>query len=161
MPEFYASVRFTRLDAIADILFSAAEEIKQDEESVEVEDAAAPVGPEGPKFKPVAFHEACVQRVQAALGVSLVKRSRAGYSSPDKDMALNCSVSKEHNPETNPNIGSHFIRTSRSSYVHIRRPMSPSVAAVASDSSSFLSPSSSRGLKDRGPRRKMTARTGM
>jgi hypothetical protein len=94
---------FTRLDAIADILFSAAEEIKQDEESVEVEDAAAPVGSEGPKFKPVAFHEACVQRVQATLGVSLVKRSRAGYSSPDKGVALNCSVSKEHNPEANPN----------------------------------------------------------
>lgn len=94
---------FTRLDAIADILFSAAEEIKQDEESVEVEDPAAPAGADGPKFKPVAFHEACVQRVQSMLGVSLVKRSRAGYSSPDKAVALNCSVSKEHNPDTNPN----------------------------------------------------------
>jgi hypothetical protein len=94
---------FTRLDAIADILFSAAEEIKQDDEAVEVEESTAPSGSEGPKFKPVAFHEACVQRVQSKLGVSLVKRSRAGYSSPDKKIALNCSVSKEHNPDTYPN----------------------------------------------------------
>ncbi len=94
---------FTRLDAIADILFSAAEEIKQDEEAVEIEDTAFPAGKEGPKFKPAAFHDACVKRVQAKLGVSLVKRSRAGYSSPDKVVALNCSVSKEHNPDTNPN----------------------------------------------------------
>ena len=94
---------FTRLDAIADILFSAAEEIKQDDQPAEVDDPSAPVGSEGPKIAPVAFHDACVHRVQAKLGVSLVKRSRSGYSSPDKSVALNCSVSKEHNPDTNPN----------------------------------------------------------
>ncbi len=94
---------FTRLDAIADVLFSAAEDIKQDDAPEEVEDEVDPVKVEGPKFKPVAFHEACVQRVQLKLGVSLVKRSRAGYSSPDKTIALNCSVSKEHNPDSHPN----------------------------------------------------------
>lgn len=94
---------FTRLDAIAELLFSAAEDIKQDDDSVEVEESAEPDKPEGPKFTPVAFHEACVKRVQLKLGVSLVKRTRAGYSSPDKETALICSVSKEHNPDTNPN----------------------------------------------------------
>ena len=94
---------FTRLDAIADILFTAAEEIKQDEESVEVADESSPAESDAPKFKPVAFHEACVQRAQAKLGVTFVKRSRSGYSTPDKAVALNCSVSKEHNPDTHSN----------------------------------------------------------
>ena len=44
-----------------------------------------------------------MQRIQGRLAVSLVKRSRTGYSSPDKTVALNCSVSKEHNPGTQPN----------------------------------------------------------
>jgi hypothetical protein len=115
---------FTRLDAIAEILFSATEEVKQDEETIEVGKAKAEFGSEGPRFKPVAFHEACVQRVQAYLGVSLVKRSRSGYSSPDKAIALNCSVSKEHNPETNPNYWfafhphqREFLHTYRRAYV--------------------------------------------
>lgn len=93
---------FTRLDAIADVVFSAAEEIKKEDS------ADKGGGPEDaksiePKAAPVAFHEACVKRVQAKLGVSLIKRSRAGYSSPDQTVALNCSVSKEYSPETNPN----------------------------------------------------------
>lgn len=95
---------FTRLDAIADVLFSAAEDIKYDESKVEVEvEEAEDTTSDEAKVPPVAFHEACVQRIQGRLGVSLVKRSRAGYSSPDKTVALNCCVSKEHNPETHPN----------------------------------------------------------
>ena len=94
---------FTRLDAIAEILFSAAEEIQKDDDSVELGDAVTSSVGDGPKLKPVAFHDACVARVQKALHVSLVKRSRAGYSSPDKAVALNCSVSKEHNPDSSPN----------------------------------------------------------
>lgn len=94
---------FTRLDAIAELLFSATEEVKQDEASAEVEEMVAPEKSEGPKFTPVAFHEACVKRVQAKLDVTLVKRTRAGYSSPDRAVAVLCSVSKEHNSESNPN----------------------------------------------------------
>jgi hypothetical protein len=45
----------------------------------------------------------CVKRINAKLGISFVKRSRSGYSTPDNSIALNCSVSKEHNPDTNPN----------------------------------------------------------
>jgi hypothetical protein len=115
---------FTRLDAIADVLFSAAEDIKQDDGPDEVEEEVDPVKVEGPKFKPVVFHEACVQRVQSKLGISLVKRSRAGYSSPDKTIALNCSVSKEHSPDTHPNywFAFHphqqgFLREHPNSYV--------------------------------------------
>ena len=100
---------FTRLDAIADVLFSTAEDIKQDESPVEVEEEPENPKSDEAKVPPVAFHEACVQRIQGRLGVSLVKRSRTGYSSPDKTVALNCSVSKEHNPGTHPNYWFAFL----------------------------------------------------
>ena len=115
---------FTRLDAIADVLFSAAEDIKQDETPVAVEDESDAGKPDGPKFTPVAFHETCVQKVQVTLGVALLKRSRAGYSTPDKTLALNCSVSKEYNPDTHPNYWfafhphqKDFLSTHPKSYV--------------------------------------------
>lgn len=92
---------FTRLDEIADILFSAAEEIKQ--ETVEIEEDLEDKKSKEPKFKPVAFHDACVSRIQGSLGLTFVKRTRAQYSTPDKSTVVNCSVSKEHNPETKPN----------------------------------------------------------
>ena len=94
---------FTRLDEIADILFSAAEDIKQETVSEDIEGGPKEIAAKEPKFKPVAFHDACMARVQAALSQTLLKRSRAKYSSPDKTILLNCSVSKEHDPDTHPN----------------------------------------------------------
>ena len=94
---------FTRLDGIADLLFSAAKEIKQEENEVELEPDDSAGKSEAPKIAPVSFHEECVNRVQKKLGVSLVKRTRSGYSTPDNKAGLVCSVSKEHSPEKNPN----------------------------------------------------------
>jgi len=93
---------FTRLDEIADVLFSAAEDIWQDPTPAEeVEPSPQPKTKE-PKFTPVAFHDACIARVQPVLGLPLVRRTRATYSSPDKSMVVTCAVSKEYNPETHP-----------------------------------------------------------
>ena len=94
---------FTRLDAIAEVLFSAAEDIKQDESPVEMEEEPEHTLSDETKIPPVAFHEACVKRIQLRLGIVLIKRSRVSYSSPDKTVALTCSVSKEHDPDTHPN----------------------------------------------------------
>ena len=94
---------FTRLDEIADVLFSTTEEVKQDETPPEVKEQSGAPKPEGEKTTPVAFHEACIKRVQAKLSLSFVKRSRSGYSTPDNTVALNVSVSKEHGSESNPN----------------------------------------------------------
>jgi hypothetical protein len=94
---------FTRLDEIADVLFSAAEDIKQDAVPSEDTETAPEPKTKGPKFTPVAFHDACITRVQAVLGQPLIKRTRASYSSPDKSLLVNCAVSKEHNPESHPN----------------------------------------------------------
>lgn len=93
---------FTRLDEIVDVLFSTAEDIKQEDTEVE---EVVPVDKKSkePKFKPVAFHEACISRIQAHLKENLIKRTRAQYSTPDKMLVVNCAVSKEHDPDTTPN----------------------------------------------------------
>jgi hypothetical protein len=85
---------FTRLDEIVDILFSTAEDIKQEDVPEEVEEDEAPE--RKPKFTPVAFHDACVVRIEKHLGKVLLKRSRATFSSPDGSLGLICAVSKEH-----------------------------------------------------------------
>jgi hypothetical protein len=93
---------FTRLDEIADILFSATEDIKQEAATTEVEEEPAKKKTKESKFTPVAFHDACILRIQAFLHETLIKRSRAQYSSPDKSVLVYCAVSKEHNSDTNP-----------------------------------------------------------
>jgi hypothetical protein len=97
---------FTRLDEIAEILFSTAEEIKgdqpEDEGEPETDDDHKAISKE-PKFTPVSFHNACILRIENKLSVSLIKRSKSLYTAPDNQVAVNCSVSKEHNPDTSPN----------------------------------------------------------
>jgi hypothetical protein len=92
---------FTRLDEIVDLLFSTAEDIKQ-EQVVETEEEDEKEGEEGrtadrkPKFTPVAFHDACVHRLEMALGTPLVKRSRATFAAPDQSLRVICAISREH-----------------------------------------------------------------
>ena len=87
---------FTRLDAIVDILFSAAEEAKQDE-VLELDEVSSDQIESEIKSTPKAFYEGCVARVEKVLNVTLVRRVRTGYSSSDGEIALTCSVSKEYN----------------------------------------------------------------
>lgn len=93
---------FTRLDEIADILFSAAEEIKQEAVTADEEEVIVDKKSKEPRLTPVAFHDTCISSIQTVLGETLIKRSRAQYSSPDKSIVVNCAVSKEHGPDTNP-----------------------------------------------------------
>ncbi|MEW6443802.1 MAG: hypothetical protein AB1640_22900 [bacterium] len=94
---------FTRLDEIVDVLFSTTEDIKQDEAATV--EGVTPISKKSkePKFTPVAFHDACMARIQNSVKETLIKRTRAQYSSPDKAVIVNCAVSKEHNPDTAPN----------------------------------------------------------
>jgi hypothetical protein len=85
---------FTRLDDIVDVLFSAAEDIKQEVVSGEVEGDDEDVGDR--RTTPVAFHDACVARIEKHLGGTLVKQTHATFSSPDSSLALVCVVSREH-----------------------------------------------------------------
>jgi hypothetical protein len=99
---------FTRLDDIVDLVFSTAEDVKQDDELVDDslqdsgEEGAVALPAEGPKFVPVAFHEACIARIQNKLHVPLVRESRATFATPDKTLAVVCIVSKEHDPTGTP-----------------------------------------------------------
>ena len=85
---------FTRVDGIVDLLFSAKEDIQEetqpenpdDDESIRTDKA----------FTPVNFHEACIQRISEKLQLTLVKRSRATFSTNDETVAVVCAVSREH-----------------------------------------------------------------
>lgn len=94
---------FTRLDAIADVLFSTTEEVKQDETPPDIKEQSTTPETDELKIAPVAFHESCIKRIQSNLSLAFVKRSRSGYSTPDNAVALNVSVSKEHGTDTTPN----------------------------------------------------------
>lgn len=90
---------FTRLDDIVDLVFSTAEEVKQEElaeePSRDVSDDSIQDARE-PKFVPVAFHEACVERIQLALHIPLVRESRATFATPNRSTAVVCAVSKQY-----------------------------------------------------------------
>jgi len=86
---------FTRVDGIIDILFSATQDLAEESEAPEVdEDDYLAAKPEK-KFTPVAFHEACVQRIGELLGLEFQKKSRASFYTPEDDVRLVCYVSRE------------------------------------------------------------------
>jgi hypothetical protein len=85
---------FTKLDEIIDVLFSTAEEVKQDEIADEEQNTSETT--RKPKFIPSDFHASVMDRVQNHLSWNLLKRSRAAYSTPAGDKAVICSVSKEY-----------------------------------------------------------------
>jgi hypothetical protein len=119
---------FTRLDDIVDLVFSTAEEVKQEELADEplqdfTEDIEIATGG-GPKFVPVAFHEACIARIQSALHVPLVRESRATFTTPDRRVAVVCIVSKQYNHTDTPGYWFAFnphqkesLESARTSYV--------------------------------------------
>ena len=41
-------------------------------------------------------HDACVRRLEKALGTPLVKRSRATFTAPDQSLRVICAISREH-----------------------------------------------------------------
>jgi hypothetical protein len=88
---------FTRLDSIIEIVFSTAEEAKQEPELDEADVVnLEPQERIGKAARPVAFHDACVERFAKQQNVVLVKRSRTSYTTPDNKIAVVCLVSKAH-----------------------------------------------------------------
>lgn len=91
---------FTKVDGIIDLVFSAAEEIQQDVAEAEVqEDTPRKKDKPAPQFVPVDFHGACIDRIEKFLGRSLVKQTRATFSSPDGALVVVCAVSRTHTRE--------------------------------------------------------------
>ena len=90
---------FTRLDEIVDLLFSTAEDLKEEQVLVSEDDEGEnqdQAEDRKPKFTPVAFHDACVHRLEKVFGTSLVKRSRATFAAPDIPLKVICAISREH-----------------------------------------------------------------
>jgi hypothetical protein len=89
---------FTRLDEIVDVLFSTAEDIKQEQVTADSPSPTDAVEEEThkPKFTPVSFHEDCIHRIESAMNVALVKRSPSTYVSVDETVRLVCAISREH-----------------------------------------------------------------
>ncbi len=91
---------YTRVDSIIDLVFATAAEARSEMPTDEMNDADVTddqtKGEKKPKFTPVSFHEECVVRIQEKLRVPLVRRSKASFISPNKEVALICAVSREH-----------------------------------------------------------------
>jgi len=82
---------FTRLDPIIEIAFAAVADVKQNAETVDDDE-----NQKDKKFIPVAFHEECIARVEQHLHTSLVKQSRASFSTADENTKVLCAVSRYH-----------------------------------------------------------------
>lgn len=90
---------YTRVDGIIDLVFATTADVREElteEDIVADEGTSSVVEVKKARFKPVSFHEECVERITAKTGIPFVRRSRATYSSPNKDTALICTVSREH-----------------------------------------------------------------
>jgi len=94
---------FTRVDDIIDLVFSTAEEAIQEVATEEEAGQAL----EDSRFEtstirvaPANFYDACIQRVAARLGRSLVKQSRTFYASPDGSVTVLCVVSRAYEHHT-------------------------------------------------------------
>ena len=92
---------FTRVDGIVDLLFSAKEDIQ---EEVQPEDADDDKSARTEKaFTPVSFHDACIQRISEKLEHTLVRQSRATFTTSDEEVVFVCAVSKEYEMPTGKN----------------------------------------------------------
>jgi hypothetical protein len=91
---------FTRLDEIVDIVFKAAEETTDEEaEAVAIVNLE-----ENERTAPVAFHSACIARVEEQFNHKLIRQTRSGYKSPDGSFAVVCVVSKTHDMAGHPSF---------------------------------------------------------
>ena len=92
---------FTRVDGIVDLLFSAKEDIQ---EEVQPEDADDDKSARTEKaFTPVSFHDACIQRISEKLEHTLVRQSRATFTTSDEEVVFVCAVSREYEKPTGKN----------------------------------------------------------
>ena len=79
---------FTRVDGIIELVFSAARRCQGKlalsvEDVEEIEDES-----KSPRFRPVAFHQACIERIERSLEHALVARSKAIYGSADGSLVV-------------------------------------------------------------------------
>jgi len=77
---------------IVDVVFSAAEETAAPEAATAEDESAD----SDERTAPVAFHGACIARIERNFGKRLVRQTRSSYATPDGGFAIVCAVSKTH-----------------------------------------------------------------
>jgi len=83
---------FTKLDEIIELVFSTAEDIKEEQPAeVEIEDRLII-----DKSAPVSYHSECMEKVEHHLKKSFVPRTRVLYSTENNNIAIVCIVSREY-----------------------------------------------------------------
>lgn len=82
---------FTRLDPIIEIAFAAVADVRFEAE-VEDEDE----DPKDKKFVPVSFHAECIARIEQHIQRTLVKKTRAAFSTADGETRVLCAISRYH-----------------------------------------------------------------
>jgi hypothetical protein len=87
---------FTKLDAIVELLFATREDVKEANEIGIVENDVKLESKTAPKFKPVAFNDLCAELVAKHLGKTLIKRTRALFSTPNENLQVVCAVSRKY-----------------------------------------------------------------
>ena len=91
--EILTPLEFTRLDPIIEIAFAAVTDLKLE---MEIENGEEGSEQKGKKFTPVMFHKKCIERIEENLNVSLIKQSRASFSTTDESTRTLCLVSRYH-----------------------------------------------------------------
>jgi hypothetical protein len=86
---------YTRVDGIIDLVFKATEEVRTDAPLVEPE-AETAGGEKQPKFTPVTFRPACIERIQKFLKETLVRQSAATFATPDGKAAVLSATSRSY-----------------------------------------------------------------
>jgi hypothetical protein len=83
---------YTRLDRIVQLLFSTAEDVREED----VQAVEMGVIPDLVPRSTSELRDACVNRVSLHLGVPLLPRSRVLYVAPDASVGIVCTASKEY-----------------------------------------------------------------
>ena len=86
---------FTKLDEIINVVFSTAEDIREEEPEAQ-EDGIIDEIVATTKVKQVSFHEACIKRIEQHIQQALIKRSRTTYSTAEDALRLICAISKPY-----------------------------------------------------------------
>ena len=94
-------LEYTRIDHMIDIIFSTSRDIKIDTEdteaeAVEEETDSGLKNKQTPKYSPVHFHDACVEKLEKYFKEPLIKRSRASYTNGDQTLRIICTISKTY-----------------------------------------------------------------
>jgi hypothetical protein len=91
-----APQEFTKVDSIIDLVFTTANEIKQDDLEKEPEEPEENKKSKRAGFIPVNFRDECVAKLQVRFKESLIKQTAVIYSTPDEKISVYCAISREY-----------------------------------------------------------------